>query len=111
MTDNFDDKVINLFEKSSNIEDNKEQRFFKEFQYVKLTKDDNGNYFKEESLREYAQRTFYIISVMKNNGLSAAIYKYKVPYNSLLDFLNIFKNDSSCGEVIDIERYIPEDLA
>ena len=111
MTDNIDDKVINLFKKSSDIEDNKEQRFFKGFQYVKLTKDDNGNYFKEDSLREYAQKTYYIVSVMKNNGLSAAIYKYKVPYNSLLDFLIFFKNDSSCGEIIDIERYIPEDLA
>ncbi len=111
MTDNIDDKVINLFKKSSDIEDNKEQRFFKGFQYVKLTKDDNGNYFKEDSLREYAQKTYYIVSVMRNNGLSAAIYKYKVPYNSLLDFLIFFKNDSSCGEIIDIERYIPEDLA
>ncbi len=111
MADNFDDKVINIFKKSSDIEDNKEQRFFKGFQYVKLTKDENGNYFKEESLREYAQRTFYIVSVMKNNGISAAIYKYKVPYNSLLDFLNVFRNDLTIGEIIDIERYIPEDLA
>ena len=111
MTDNIDDKVINLFKKSSDIEDNKEQRFFKGFQYVKLTKDDNGNYFKEDSLREYAQKTYYIVSVMRNNGLSAAIYKYKVPYNSRLDSLIFFKNDSSCGEIIDIERYIPEDLA
>ncbi len=86
------------------------QRFFKGFQYVKIVKDENNNYFKEESLREYAQKCYYIISVMRENGIGVAIYKYKVPYESLLKFINEFKN-KSYGEIIDIERYIPEDLA
>lgn len=111
MSDDLNNKVINIFEKSSNTEDNINQRFFKGFQYVKLTKDDNGNYFKEEALREYAQKCFYIITVMKSNGIGVALYKYKVPYSSLLDFFNVYRNNELYGEIIDIERYIPEDLA
>ena len=74
-------------------------------------KDDNGNYFKEESLREYAQGCYYIITVMKKNGIGVALYKYKVPFSSLLDFFNVFRRSELYGEIIDIERYIPEDLA
>lgn len=111
MADNINDNVINLFKKSSDSEENTRQRFFKGFQYVKLVKDDNGNYFKEEYLREYARKCYYIISVMKNNGIGVALYKYKVPYSSLLDFFNVFRNNELYGEIVDIERYIPEDLA
>ncbi len=108
---NDNDKVINLFKNSSNNDDTAQKRFFKGFQYVKITRDENGNYFKEEALREYAQKCFYIITVMKNNGIGVGLYKYKVPYESLLNFLNQFRNNKSYGEVIDIERYVPEDLA
>lgn len=108
---NDNNNVINIFKNSVNHSDDLQQRFFKGFQYVKITKDDNGNYFKEETLRDYANRCFYIISVMKKNGIGSAIYKYKVPYSSLLDFFNVFRNNELYGEIIDIERYIPEDLA
>lgn len=105
------DKVIDLFKKVPQDVDTGRQRFFNGFQYVKITKDDNGNYFKEEALREYANKCFYIVTVMKNNGLGVALYKYKVPYDTLLNFFNQFRNNKSYGEIIDIERYIPEDLA
>ena len=39
------DKVINLFKKSGQNVQNFQPRFFKGFQYLKITKDDNGNYF------------------------------------------------------------------
>jgi len=109
--DKNNDNVINLFNKSSAGKNTEEQRLFKGFPYIKITKDENGNYFKEEALREYADRCFYIVTVMKKNGIGVGLYKYKVPYGSLLDFLNEFRNTRSYGEVIDIERYIPEDLA
>ncbi len=109
---NGNDKVINLFKKTSkNNEQTSQQRFFKGFQYVKITRDENGNYFKEEALREYAQKCFYIVTVMKNNGIGVGLYKYKVPYESLLNFFSVFKNSKSYGEIIDVERYVPEDLA
>ncbi len=110
MSDN-NDNVINLFNKSNKSGDIDSQRFFKGFPYVKITKDENGNYFKEEALLDYAQRCFYIVTVMKKNGIGVGLYKYKVPYSSLLKFLNEFRYNKSYGVVIDIERYVPEDLA
>ena len=104
------DKIIDLFKKSSE-NSNEKQRFFKGFQYVKLSRDENGNYFKEESLREYANKSYYIVSVMRRIGIGVSLYKYKVPYESLMKFLDKFKNNKSYGEIIDIERYIPNDLA
>ena len=74
------DKIINFFKKTT---ENDTQRVFKGFPYIKIIKDDNGNYFKAESLKEYAQKCFYIVTVMKNNGIGVALYKYKVPYESL----------------------------
>ena len=88
MSDDLNNKVVSLFKKSPEKVDNIPQRFFKGFQYVKITKDDNGNYFKEDSLREYAQGCFYIVTVMKHNGIGVALYKYKVPYSSMLEFFN-----------------------
>lgn len=109
--DNDNNKVIDIFKKAPKDGETNHQRFFKGFQYVKITKDENGNYFKEEALREYAQKCFYIVTVMKNNAIGVGLYKYKVPYDSLLNFFNQFRNNKSYGEIIDIERYIPEDLA
>ena len=111
MDNNDKNNVINIFKRPSSNGDIENQRFFKGFPYVKIMKDENGNYFKEEALREYAQKCFYIVTVMKKNGIGVGLYKYKVPYQSLLKFLNEFRYNKSYGEVIDIERYIPEDLA
>ncbi|MCD7740249.1 MAG: hypothetical protein LUH11_02755 [Candidatus Gastranaerophilales bacterium] len=105
------DKIIDFFKKTPKDGNNMQQKFFKGFQYVKILRDDNGNSFKEELLREYAKKCFYIVTVMKNNGIGTALYKYKVPYDLLLNFLNVFKDNNNYGEIIDIERYIPEDLA
>lgn len=111
MCDEINDKVIDFSKKSGINDGNQQKNFLKDFQYVKLTKDDNGNSFKEDSLLDYAQRCFYIITVMKNNGINIALYKYKVPFDSLLEFLNEFRKTDLYGKIIDIERYIPEDLA
>ncbi len=111
MSDKENDKIIDIFRKPSVNGDTDRRRFFKGFQYVKITKDENGNYYKEEALREYAKKCFYIISVMRKNAIGVALYKYKVPYDSLLNFFYRFRNTKAYGEIIDIERYIPEDLA
>lgn len=111
MHNDKNDNVINLFQKSKHNAENGNLKLFKGFPYVKLLKDENGNLFKEESLLEYADRCFYIVSAIKKNGINAVLYKYKVPFDSLFDFLKEFKQNESYGKVIDIERYIPEDLA
>ncbi len=104
------DKVINFIKKSNNTEDSAEKKFLKEFPFIKITKDDNGNSFKEEYLLEYANKCFYIVTVLKNNGISPALYKYKVPYKLFFEFIDNFKTETN-GKIIDIERYIPEEPA
>ena len=111
MDKELNDKVIDFSKKSLKIEENLSNSIFKDIEYIKITKDENGNSFKEEALIEYAKRCFYIVTVVKNNGITPALYKYKVPFEVLLDFLNEFKNNNSYGKIIDIERYVPEDLA
>ena len=86
MSDN--DKVINLFKRPNNEDNGQVQRLFKGVPYVKISKDENGNFFKEENLIDYAKKCFYIVTVMKHNGIGVALYKYKVPFESLIKFLN-----------------------
>ena len=111
MDNNSNDKVIDFSKKSVKIEENLHNTIFKDIEYIKITKDENGNSFKEEALIEFAKRCFYIVTVVKNNGITPALYKYKVPFEVLLDVLNEFKNNQSYGKIIDIERYVPDDLA
>ena len=111
MNDDFIDKVVNFVKRTSSDNKGVKQPSFKGFPYIKIIKDENGNFFKEDSLIDYAQKCFYIVTVVRKNGIGCALYKYKVPYDSLLKFLNQFRINSSYGRVIDIERYVPEDLA
>ncbi len=111
MSDNTNDKVIELFKRLPKNAIEEGGKFFKGFPYVKIAKDESGLPFKEDYLLEYAKKCFYIVSVVRKNGINTAIYKYKVPYDDLLGFLNEFRTNSNYGSIIDIERYIPEDLA
>ena len=112
MSDNSDN-IIDFFKRSADVAAREIQKRNNKdsFPYIKLTKDTNGNYFSEESLREYSKKVCYIITIMKKNPPSVALYKYKVSQNDLLDFLNEFNKRTSDGELVDIEKYIPEDLA
>ena len=116
MSDN-NDNVIDFFKRSSKgmgakgLENNSSGKFFKGFPYIKLAKDANGNYFNRESLTEYSKKVFYIVTVMRDCAPSVALYIYKVSQAALTDFLLEFKNNNSDGEIVDIDKYIPEDLA
>ena len=81
------------------------------FPFIKLIKDANGNYYSKEALREYSKKVCYIVTVMKENPPSVALYKYTVPQSYLVEFLYEFSKKNSDGEIIDIEKYIPENLA
>lgn len=108
---NDNDKVINFGKRVTDGSNGTKQPSFKGFPYIKTVKDENGNFFKEDALLDFAQKCYYIVTVVRKNGIGCALYKYKVPYDSLLKFLNQFRINSSYGKVIDIERYVPEDLA
>lgn len=105
MSDN-NDNIIKFNKHTQKI--NKDS-FFENYPYIKLTRDTNGNLFNETYLREYSEKVCYIVTVMKKNQPSIALYKYKVEQRDLVDFLNELKKSDSY--MIDIEKYIPENLA
>lgn len=113
MNDN-NDNVIDMFKRSvkgsSNFSNQKEE-LLGNYPYIKLTKDVNGNYFTTKTLLEYSQKIYYIVTVMKDCTPSAALYKYKVAQADLTNFLNELSKNSSYGVIIEIDKYIPEDLA
>lgn len=105
-----DDKIIDFSKKSIISNDNLQKSFFSQFQSVKISRDENGISLKEDYLRDYAEKCFYIVSVMKNNGTVTSLYKYKVPYKFFVKFIKEI-DKTSFGEIIDIEKYIPKEPA
>ena len=93
------------------MDKNNKDLIFKDYPCVKLLKDLNGNYFSEEVLKEYSKKVSYIVTVMRKNQPSVALYKYKVAQSSLIDFLNKLKNVNLYEQIVEIEKYIPENLA
>ena len=114
MSDNINDKVIDIFNKHKNqaLEENDEKvKFFKGFNYVRLDRDLNGKRFKEANLLEYSKKCLYIVRVMREKDKDVALYNYKVPHNRLVEFISKFANNELNGKIIEIDKYIPEDLA
>ena len=48
---------------------------------------------------------------MRKNPPSVALYKYKVPQSFLTYFFTEIQKDELNNEIVDIEKYISEDLA
>ncbi len=113
MTDNIKNKVIDIFKKheDSSEKDDARVKFFKGFNYVRLDKDVNGNPFKEDHLLEYAKKCQYIVRVMKEKDGNVALYNYKVPHDRIIEFISKFANNELSGKIIEIDKYIPENLA
>ena len=114
MTENINDKVIDIFNKhkTQSLEDCDEKvKFFKGFNYVRLDKDLNGKLFKEDHLIEYATKCQYIVRVMREKDSHVSLYNYKVPHNKIIEFISKFANNELNGKIIEIDKYIPEDLA
>ena len=86
-------------------------KFYAGFNYVKLAKDNNGNNFVEEHLRSYSERCHYIVSVMRKFDGQVFMYNYNVPHKDLAKFLKSFEENTLDGEIIEIEKYVPEGLA
>ena len=109
MTDKFNKKVINLFS-GKNAED-ENIKFFAGFEYVRYDKDLNGNPFIEQNLLDYANSCHYIVRIMKERGKNISLYNYDVPSEKLYEFMEKFYKNELQGTIIEIEKYIPEDLA
>lgn len=114
MTDEINEKVINIFSKhhsSPPSETDDRIKFFAGFNYVKINKDSNGKKFNAEKLKKYAQRCHYIVRVMRNIGEEVILYNYDVPNHKLFKFIEAFENNTLNGIIIEIDKYFPEDLA
>ena len=113
MTDKINDKVIDIFRKHEDASggDDARVKFFKGFNYVRFDRDVNGNPFKESYLLEYAKKCQYIVRVMKEKDGNVALYNYKVPHDKVIEFIGKFANNELSGKIIEIDKYIPEDLA
>lgn len=114
MTDQINQKVINIFSKHNNSlpsEHEERVKFFAGFNYVKIDKDTNGKKFNVEKLKKYAEKCHYIVRVMRNIDDEIVLYNYDVPNAQLFRFIKSFENNTLNGIIIEIDKYFPEDLA
>jgi hypothetical protein len=114
MTDEINEKIINMFARHKNsmpLGSDEKIKFFAGFNYVKLTKDSNGRKFKAEKLLKYAEKCHYVVRVMREVNDEICLYNYEVTNDKLFRFMRAFENNTLNGTIIEIEKYIPEDLA
>ncbi|MBQ2611218.1 hypothetical protein IJF81_02370 [bacterium] len=115
MTDEMKRKVIDIFSNHNNKElpDTVKNpvKFYAGFNYVRIDKDTNGKKFNREHLLKYAEKCHYIVRVMRELGGEVLLYNYDVPGSDLYKFLKSFEDNKMDGEIIELDKYFPEDLA
>ena len=114
MTDDINKKVINMFNRhNSDLPQETEEkiRYFAGFNYIKLKRDSNGKKFVESQLLSYAEKCHYIVSVLRNVDGENCLYNYDIKSSDLPEFIKALDNKTLIGKIIEIEKYIPEDLA
>ncbi|MBO6273300.1 hypothetical protein J6O48_11050 [bacterium] len=114
MSDDIKTNVINMFNRHNSDlpQDTEEQiKYFAGFNYVKLKRDTNGKKFVESQLISYAQKCHYIVSVLRNVDGENCLYNYDIKSSDLPNFIKALENKTLKGTLIEIEKYIPEDLA
>jgi hypothetical protein len=114
MSDDINKKVLNMFNRHNNDlpqETEEKIKFFAGFNYVKLKRDVNGKKFVPSKLEAYAEKCHYIVSVLREVDGEACLYNYDIKSSELLNFIKALDNKTLTGKLIEIEKYIPEDLA
>ena len=114
MSEEISEKVINIFNKHiKNKQTNPDEKVksFLGFSYVRLDEDVNGYPFKKTNLEDYAKVCHYIVKVMREKEGKISLYSYNVPNEKLLDFLLMFRNNELNGTIIEIDKFLPKDLA
>lgn len=112
MSEEINKKVIDIFSKhNKSLPAQEKVKFYAGFNYVKLSKDTNGKKFNDEHLKAYSEKCHYIVSVMRKFDGQVFLYNYDVPNKDLFKFLKSFEENTLDGEIIEIEKYIPEGLA
>lgn len=113
MSEKENKKVIKLSKIRQNKQDggHSDIQNFEGFDYIKTDTDLNGTPFIKESLIEYASNCKYMVRVMKEEKSKTVLYNYYVPQEELCFFLSKIENGDFDGQLIEVEKYIPEDLA
>lgn len=115
MSDELNKNVINLFSNHNNNRITPEVRnkikYYAGFNYVKITKDTNGNKFNKEHLLKYRAKCHYMVTVMREMDNEVILYSYDVPNDDLFKFMKSFDENTLDGTIIEIDKYFPDDLA
>ena len=111
----IDKKVINIFERhkanKANSSDAKVVKCDDDVYCVTVKTDKYGNPFNRDELLEDAMLTEYIVKVLVDTPQGSYINNYKVTGEKITGFLSRFANLKKQGQVIEIDKYIPDDLA
>lgn len=114
MSDEINKKVINIFSQHNKklpANSKEKVKYYAGFNYVKLNKDHNGNKFNKEHLIKYSKGCHYIVRVMREIAGEVILYNYDVPNDDLFKFLKSFEDNTLDGTIIEIDKYLPDDLA
>ena len=114
MSEDINKKVISIFKSQNNeLETEYEEKikYFAGFNYVKLKRDVAGKKLVASNLESYAEKCRYIISVMRTVDNEVCLYNYDIKSSELPLFMKALENKTLTGKLIEIEKYIPEDLA
>ena len=111
----IDKKVVSIFERHKankpNNTDAKVVKYDDDIYCVTVKTDKHGNPFNREELIEDAMLTEYIVKVLVETPQGSYINNYKVTGEKILGFLSKFSSRKKQGQVIEIDKYIPDDLA
>ncbi len=81
------------------------------FEYIKLKKDINGLEFNMDHLFEYSKKNRYNISVARKVENCTFVYNFFVEGTKLNLFFDAYFNGKIEGDIIDIDKLKPENLA
>lgn len=102
---------ITRFDPNSNNKKVAQLKAYLGFEYIKLKKDVNGLEFNLEHLSEYAKGVRYIISIARQTDGTTSVYNFFVEGAKLNIFFDAYFNGKIEGEIIDIDKLKPENLA
>ena len=113
--DDIDKKVVSIFErhKANKVYDTDSQviKCDDDIFCVTVKSDKHGKPFNKQELLEDAKTTEYIVKVLIDTPNAPYINNYKVSGDKLLPFLSKFISRKKQGQVIEIDKYIADDLA
>ncbi len=113
--EDIDKKVVSIFERhKSNKLSEADAKVIKcddDIYCITVKTDKHGNPFNKQELIADAMVTEYIVKVLIDTPQGSYINNYKLSGEKLLPFLSKYTNRKKQGQVIEIDKYIPDDLA